>query len=129
MTCDSSAPAGTLATVCIVLFLPSHFPYRATEARPRFWQALTWKISRRLDFTGAFLNLAASILLVFALEEGGSRYPWKSAAIIATFILSGLMWIAFIGWEGTVGRLTNDVQEAIFPLRLLKDRIFVGLLL
>ena len=83
----------------------------------------------RLDVTGSFLNLAASILLVFALQEGGSRFPWNSAAIIATFILSGITWMAFLSWEGIVGRLTNNVQEAVFPLRLIKDRIFVGLLL
>lgn len=83
----------------------------------------------RLDVLGAFLNLAASILLVFALQEGGSRFPWNSAAIIATFILSGITWMAFLGWEGIVGRLTNNVQEAVFPLRLIKDRIFIGLLL
>lgn len=111
------------------MFLPSQFPNRATEARPRFWQTFTRKSVKRLDVTGAFLNLAASILLIFALEEGGSKFPWNSAAIIATFVLSGITWIAFVGWEGIVGRLTKNVQEAIFPLRLVKDRIFVGLLL
>ena len=129
MICDSSAPAGALATVCILLFLPSHFPHRATEPRPRLWKNFTWNSARRVDFTGAFLNLAASVLLVFALEEGDSRFPWNSTAIIVTFTLSGLMWIAFAAWEGIVGGLTNYVQEAIFPLRLLKNRIFVGLLL
>lgn len=129
MSCDSSAPTGALATACTLLFLPSHFPHRATEARPRFWQTFTRKSVQRLDFTGAFLNLAASNLLVFALEEGGSRFSWKSAAIIAAFVLSGVTWVAFVGWEGNVGRLTKNVQEAIFPLRLVRDRIFVGLLL
>ena len=125
----SSAPAGALAIACILFFLPSHFPYLATEARSRFWQAFTWKSVQRLDLTGAFLNLAGSVLLVFALEEGGSSLPWNSAAIITTLILSGIAWIAFVAWEGIVGRLTENVQEALFPLRLLKDRIFVGLLL
>lgn len=128
-SCDSSAPAGAVATLCILFFLPSHFPHRATQARPRFWQIFTRKSFQRLDLAGAFLNLAASILLVFALEEGGSRYPWNSAAIITTFVLAGVTWIAFVGWEGIVGRVTKDVQEAMFPLRLVKDRIFVGLLL
>ena len=129
MSCGSSAPAGALATVCILLFLPSHFPYPATEARPGFWQAFTRQSVQRLDLTGAFLNLTASILLVFALEEGGSRFPWNGATIITTLVLSGVTWVAFIGWEGMVGRLTKNAQEALFPLRLVRERIFVALLL
>ena len=100
-----------------------------TENHLRFWQTFTRKSVKRLDFLGVFLNLAASILLVFALEEGGSRFPWSDATIIVIFVLSGITWIAFIGWEAIVGRLTDNVQEAIFPLRLVNDRIFVGLLL
>ena len=111
------------------MFLPSHFPHRATEAHLRIWHTFTRKSFQRLDLTGAFLNLAASILLIFALEEGGSEFPWNDATIIATFAFSGFTWIAFVGWEGFVGRLTKNVQEAIFPLRLVKNRIFVGLLL
>ena len=100
-----------------------------TEARPRLWHTITRKSIQRLDILGAFLNLSASILLVFALEEGGSRFPWDDAPIIATFVLSGVLLTAFVGWETIIGRLTQNVQEPIFPLRLVRDRIFVGLLL
>jgi len=33
--------------------------------------------------------------VVFALQEGGIGYRWKSAAIIATLTLTGCSWIAF----------------------------------
>ena len=32
--------------------------------------------------------------LCFALEEGGSKFLWNSAAITANFVLSGIKWIA-----------------------------------
>ena len=73
------------------------------------------------------LLLAASILLVFALEEAGERYAWSSAVIISTIILAGICWVSFIGWEYFVDK-SRASQEPIFPLRLLKDRILVGMM-
>lgn len=70
-----------------------------------------WK---RIDVFGAFLLLAASILLVFALEEGGVAYPWKSGAVIASFILSGLLWAGFITWERELS-MSDSVCEPMFP--------------
>lgn len=81
----------------------------------------------RIDILGAFLLLAASILLVFALEEGGTRYTWSSAMVVATITLAIFSWIAFVGWEYFVDRFTS-LLEPIFPLRLLQDRILVGMM-
>ena len=128
MICEASTPVGALATTYILTFLPSHFPHQATEDRSQFRQNFTRKTVQRLDLIGAFLNLAASIPPIFALKEGGSEFPCNGAIIIASFVLSGIMWITFVGWEGFVGRLTKNVQEVLFLLRLVKDRIFVGLL-
>ena len=81
----------------------------------------------RLDPLGVMLLLAASILLVFALEEAGQRYSWKSAVIISTIALAGICWVSFVGWEYLVDK-SRASQEPIFPLRLLKDRILVGMM-
>lgn len=83
---------------------------------------------------GAFLGLAASILLVFALEQAGSRYAWSDAVIISTLTVSCILWLAFIGWEKVVEvRLRKQgkqsLQEPMLPLRLFKDRIFCGMML
>ncbi|KAI4225156.1 MAG: hypothetical protein LQ349_007112 [Xanthoria aureola] len=40
------------------------------------------KAVRKVDFLGAFTLLAASILFVTAIEEGGTEYPWKSAVVV-----------------------------------------------
>ena len=81
----------------------------------------------RLDVVGVILLLAASILLVFALEEAGQRYSWKSAVIISTITLAGICWVSFVGWEYVVDT-SRSSQEPIFPLRLLKDRVMVGMM-
>ena len=81
----------------------------------------------RIDVLGVILLLAASILLVFALEEVGQRYSWRSAVIISTITLAGICWISFIGWEHFIDK-SRSAQEPIFPLRLLKDRILVGMM-
>jgi hypothetical protein len=43
--------------------------------RVRFRTKFSKRALERVDLLGAFLILVASVLLVFALEEGGSRYP------------------------------------------------------
>jgi hypothetical protein len=84
--------------------------------------------------------LAASILLVFALEEANTRYAWGSAAIITSLVAAAVCWVAFVGWEvwiegmGEVtgeggGRGRRGKMEPIFPMRLLRSRVLVGMLL
>ena len=88
--------------------------------------------------------LAASILLVFALEEANTRYPWGSWVIVTSLVVAVACWIAFVGWEvwiesmGKVGREGQTAgrgrgrrgkMEPIFPMRLLRSRVLVGMLL
>ena len=90
-------------------------------------QKFSKKSFQRVDFLGAFLVLTASVLLVFALEEGGSSYPWDSGAIISTLVLSTIAWVAFIAWEIRIEKSVS-IQEAIFPMRLLKGRVQAGMM-
>ncbi len=82
--------------------------------------------------------LAASILLVFALEEAGTRYAWGSAPIIVTLVVSALCWVGFVGWEMRVERnfkgedgevKGRGVREPVFKMGLLKNRVLAGMLL
>ncbi len=82
---------------------------------------------KRVDLLGAFLVLVASVLLIFALEEGGSRYPWDSGAVIASLMLSAIAWIAFVVWEVWLEK-SHATQEPIFPMRLLKNRVLAGMM-
>lgn len=94
----------------------------ATRLRSKFSKASF----DRIDGMGSLLLLTASVLLVFALEEAGTRYSWRSPAIVSTIVLAGVGWIGFVCWEHYVDK-SGSAQEPIFPLRLLKDRVLVGM--
>ncbi|EMR63741.1 putative mfs multidrug transporter protein [Eutypa lata UCREL1] len=125
-----NAPAGVIATGLIAFFMPNHFPEirRPSTANSTGLRA---KLSRaslaRLDVGGAALLLSSSVLIVFAFEEAGSRYGWASPAILASLIIGAALFVGFLGWEKFIGR-EGSVQEPVFPLRLLKDRIFAALI-
>lgn len=116
--------------------IPFSFPYRPGPTH--FLRTLvTEKAWKRVDYLGAVSSLAASVLLVFALEQAGVAYPWDSAPVIAAFVLSGVLWVVFVVWERYVsikGQRKKEqgkggVCEPLFPWRLACDRFVLGLLL
>lgn len=79
---------------------------------------------RSVDFLGALLLLAASALLVFAIQEaGGDSYAWNSGTIIGTLVVSSVCWLAFFVWTYwlSLGKRTHRVR-AIFPLTIAMTR-------
>lgn len=82
----------------------------------------------RIDVLGIILLLAASVLLVFALEEGGTRYSWSNAIVIATLVLAVVLFIAFGVWEVYVEKSPGK-QEPVFPPSICKNRISSAMLL
>ncbi|KAI0630258.1 MFS general substrate transporter [Trametes polyzona] len=64
-----------------------------TPARETFLQKML-----RVDWIGAFLFIAAGILLLLALNWG-SAAEWNSARVIASFVVSGVVYIAWAVWE------------------------------
>jgi hypothetical protein len=81
-----------------------------------------------LDLIGAALLIAASILVVAGFEEAGPRHPWDSPVVLSTLIVGLLLFVAFILFERRIDR-PKYPQEPVFPLRLLKSRAFVGLIM
>lgn len=79
---------------------------------------------RLIDWPGILLSLAASTLLVFALEQGGSVFPWHSAQILAPIIISCTSWISFLVWETFLSRQSDKkwTMLPIFPIRLATHR-------
>lgn len=111
----------------IASFLPSSIPSKEIKLIPHLRGKFTKSKLQRIDVLGTILLLAFSILLVFALEEAGSRYSWTNPAIIATFVLGGISGVLFMFWEWFVEHSTSK-QEPTFPLTLLKDRVFSGMM-
>lgn len=86
-------------------------------------QSRSWKTLQSVDFVGAILLLAFSILIVFALQEGGTYvYSWNSPAIIVTLLLSFVALVAFIVWQELVSKRSAWTVKGIFPIQIAKTR-------
>lgn len=85
-----------------------------------------WSKWATIDFPGAALLLAASILIVFAIESGGKQYAWSSAPVVATLAAGGVLWIAFSAWVSWLSRTSRQASGRmipIFPAYLVKQRV------
>jgi hypothetical protein len=116
-----------VAIVLIAIFLPASKVTGSNSFKSRIGAKFMSRSLQRVDIQGVGLLLAASVLLVFALESGGTQYAWHSSAIISTLVLSGLMWIFFVAWEVRLEKV-GTTQEPIFPMALLKNRIICSMM-
>ncbi|MBE0609663.1 MAG: DHA2 family efflux MFS transporter permease subunit [Dehalococcoidia bacterium] len=90
-------------------------------AMPAIWFNLPSKArsgSPKLDFLGAILLSASSVMALLALVWAGDKYAWGSAEIIGLFAGSAVALALFIGQE-----LRHP--EPILPLHLFKNRVFL----
>jgi hypothetical protein len=128
----TSVPAGIVAVIILIFSIPAGFPYHKipgatlTPKNPR--QSNLLASLRKIDFLGATLLLAGSLLLSTGLLEGGSTWEWKSAESVSILTISVVLLGAFFVWEKMV---TTDrwTQEPMFPWRFLHNRVWMGVLL
>ena len=120
-----SVPAGIVGVAGLIICMPSKFPH---HGQPNKAQRVSMESFKRVDFPGVGLLLAATVLLVAALEEAGTLYPWKSAYVITLLTISGLLWIVFLLWERKV-TLAENIREPVFPWRFLQSRVWIGMLM
>lgn len=78
---------------------------------------------KQVDWLGAILLVAASTLLVFALQEAGSTaFSWNSGVIVSTLTVSGLCWIGFFAWITWLSFSNVHRLRAIFPFTIALAR-------
>jgi len=73
----------------------------------------------RIDGLGALLLIAATALLLLALNWGGSEYPWLSREILGLVASSAIIWCAF------ALRLLR-ASEPLISLEVLSNPIVLG---
>ncbi|KAF5877909.1 putative mfs multidrug transporter protein [Botrytis fragariae] len=125
-----NVPAGALALALLFICVPGGFPHQNDPAYVS--RSLKEKFSKssisKIDGTGAFLFLGASLLLVTVLLGAGNQFAWHSATSISLFVISGVLWILFVWNE----RLVTDEKkrtEPIFPWRFVVNRKWMGALM
>ena len=122
-----SVPGGVIVIGLILIAIPWSFPLPAGQG-PSLAEMLSRKRLRRIDYTGFFLLMAACMLLITSLEEGGTEYSWTSATVLATLIVSIVLFVLFLLWQRYQFRRTTK-QEAVLPWNIVTDRVTLGTLL
>jgi hypothetical protein len=69
-----------------------------------------------LDLLGAFFFIPSIIMVLMALEWGGTEFAWRSATIIGLFIGGAGLLIVFAIWQIHKG------DDAMIPPRLITER-------
>ncbi len=127
-----SVPSGLIGVVSLLIFLPNAFPYhhQPSSDGQKLKHTLTIETLRKVDFPGSFVLLAATIFLVAALEEAGTRFAWRSPFVIVLLTASGLLWIIFLAWERHVTVAESSTKrEPVFPFRFVQSRVWIGMML
>ncbi|KAH9860969.1 hypothetical protein IAQ61_010705 [Plenodomus lingam] len=123
-------PLGAVTILLLLIVLPASFPHQGDShyEHPTWRDRIAKRSLARLDVAGAFLLLGATMLIVAVLLEGGLSMAWDSGPAIALFIVSGLMWIAFLGNEWFFTKHQRTL-EPIFPWRFIHNKAWMGVLL
>jgi hypothetical protein len=100
--------ASTLAFY--LCYHPPSFSMKHGSARKR-------EFIKHFDYIGTLVLTLGLLLFLMGLSWGGVLHPWKSAHVICTIVLGGLLVIAFFLWEAYA-----DLKEPLLPLRLLKNK-------
>ncbi|KAF2015718.1 MFS general substrate transporter, partial [Aaosphaeria arxii CBS 175.79] len=82
---------------------------------------------RGFDILGAILSVCWPIPLLFALQEGGTRYGWDSGVIIGTLTSGLILLLLFGGYEAWITYRTH--KDPVFPFRFLRNPACALLLL
>ncbi|KAJ5697901.1 Major facilitator superfamily domain general substrate transporter [Penicillium malachiteum] len=89
---------------------PAHDPTKQPEV-PTFLRRIA-----DLDLPGAFMFAPTVVMILLALEWGGSEYPWKSAPMIGLFLGGAGLAVVFALWQIRQG------DKAMIPPRFITHR-------
>ncbi|KAI4157766.1 MAG: hypothetical protein L6R39_000597 [Caloplaca ligustica] len=78
------------------------------------------KRASKFDYVGATISIGAQVSLIMAINFGGTTYAWDSGRIIALFVLSGVLFIAF-GLQQSFTFLT-DPASRMFPVHFFRNK-------
>lgn len=79
------------------------------------------------DGIGGILSVCWPVPLLFALQEAGAQFEWKSGVIIGTLVAGVVLFFFFGLYEAWISRKTKI--EPIFPMRFITNPAMLLLLL
>jgi hypothetical protein len=118
---STSVPFGVIAIGFLLVWWPDKGCHR-----------LSWRNAlAKIDFIGNVLLIAASAMLVYAMQQAGSLVDdWRDPEIVVTLTFSGLSWVSLCLWEIVLGTRLQQLRiEPIFPIRLALKKAYISGLL
>lgn len=103
-------PAGALAAAAMVVL---HIPEQQTKQNPL---SLLPRLHHHLDLIGFVLFAPAILMLLLALQFGGTSHPWNSSVVIGLFCGAVAVFIVWFFWN----RYRGD--EAMIPYSIISRR-------
>lgn len=73
------------------------------------------QVLHELDHVGIFLYTSGATLCLLGLGWGGTRYPWRSSAVIAPLVIGAVLFLGTFAWD-----FTGRAARPLFPYRLFK---------
>lgn len=112
--------SGPIGAVSLVLFY-------CTWPKAEYLPGLQRRKWTELDHLGSILLVAAAVLVVFSFQTAArAEDGWSQAVFIAPLLVGLVCWAALVLWSMFVDRRWGDKLAATFPMRLMRDRIYVA---
>ncbi|KAJ6092290.1 hypothetical protein N7467_004259 [Penicillium canescens] len=80
--------------------------------------------ARQIDFGGLFLLSAGLLLFLLGISWGGSVYPWKSAAVLSTIMIGGIVLVCFVCYESCC-----SPSNVLVPMHLFSNLKWLAVVL
>ncbi|KAI1189568.1 major facilitator superfamily domain-containing protein [Nemania serpens] len=104
-------PIGAITILPFIFWLPSFHPIQGVSVMSRL---------KTIDFVGFILGAGTWVTFLLALTMAGGSWPWKDGRTIATFIVFGVVLVAY-AVQQTFSIFTTPARR-LFPVHLLRDR-------
>lgn len=110
-----NGPIGGVSAVAFFILWPE--PKYLPPFHPRKW--------KEIDFMGAFLLIAAAVLIVFPFQNSGVMGgDWSSVVFLAPLIFGVLSLAAVFVWQWFAERQWGEKFAATLPMVLLRNRVY-----
>ncbi|KAK7423086.1 hypothetical protein QQZ08_009253 [Neonectria magnoliae] len=114
-------PIGAALSAALLFFFNPPMPSSpASSASEQGYFRALWEVLRKLDLIGATAITGSLFCLSLALQWGGTEYAWNDGRIIALLVVFAISF-ACVGVHHYFAG-----ENAIFPIRLLRNKAFVA---
>lgn len=83
---------------------------------------------KNLDYLGAVLVLAGTVLPVFIINQAAIRdYAWDNIVTVEVFVVAGTCWIVLFFWERDLSKKPrfSHIRPQL-PFRILSSRVMMA---